>query len=113
MNSFLEKNVFTRRKKNYHWQESLKNVEKKWFPLARKSVVHLQEKALKTMFQLKEKMPSLATVDCCQEIGKNSFHWPDSQLSSLSTFFENCFSKIPVMVSTSRNLTLIKKHCFH
>ena len=37
MNDFLEKH-----KKHYHWQESLKNREKKWFPLARKLVAHLR-----------------------------------------------------------------------
>ena len=30
------------KKRNYHWQESLK-MEEKWFALARKSAVHLQE----------------------------------------------------------------------
>ena len=40
MTDFFETLFPLNGKKNYHWQESLKNSKKKWFPLVRKSVVH-------------------------------------------------------------------------
>ena len=65
------------------------------------------------MLQLKEKMPPLATADCCVRIWKKVvstgqiISCPPAKLSS---FFEKCFPRIPIMVSTSRKITLIKKH---
>ena len=62
-----------RRKINYHWQESLKYVE------------------------------------------KNDFHQPENQLSTSkkSSFSQNCFLLIPIMVSTSSEIALTKKYSFH
>ena len=43
MKDFVEKYFFARRKKKSITGRNLSKMKKKWFPLARKSVVHLQE----------------------------------------------------------------------
>ena len=65
------------------------------------------------MLQVKERMPPLTTADCCVRKWKKVvstgqiISCPPAKLSS---FFEKCFPRIPIMVSTSRKTTLIKKY---
>ena len=58
------------------------------------------------MLQLKEKMPPLATVDCCLRKWKKIVSISQiisCPLAKLSSFFENCFPRIPIIVSQVEN----------
>ena len=58
-------------------------------------------------------MPSLATVECYLRKWKKTVSTSQiisCPLAKLSSFFEKCSPSIPIMISTIRKLTLIKKH---
>ena len=96
-----------------------KMKERKWFPLARKSVFTILNPkwriSLKKTFPIIDrKKLSLAGVS---EKWKKNKKVPTSQkisclLARISSFLENCFFLIPVTFSTSSKIALTKKTLF-